>query len=84
MIDPRGFIEDGSLLICESSDRIFLFRDEFLHALPQDIEIAQQLGFNLTRIVEVSCERLEQIPVGETVEELIQTEEGVEMLSKVI
>ena len=76
LLDPRGFIEDGALLICESRDTIFLLRDGIIHALP-DLEQSQQLGFDLTRLVEVSCERLEEFPEGEPITQLILTIEGI-------
>ena len=84
LFDPTGFIQDGALLICENRDKIFLLRDGILHALPEDIELAQQLGFNLTRITEVSCEILDEFPEGEPIEELISTDEGLLTLSKLI
>ena len=79
LLDPRGFIEDGALLICENQDRIFLLRDGILHALP-DLEQSQQLGFDLTRLVEVSCERLAEFPEGEPVSQLIMTIEGIQQI----
>ncbi len=79
LLDPRGFIEDGSLLICENSDNIFLLRDGILHALP-DLAEAQQLGFDITRLVEVSCERLIEFPEGDSVSQLLQTIEGLNVI----
>ncbi len=79
LLDPRGFIEDGSLLICDASDQIFLLRDGILHALP-DLAEAQQLGFDLTRLVEVSCERLVEFPEGVSAVEFLFGEGIIEQV----
>jgi len=79
LLDPRGFIEDGSLLICDASDQIFFLRDGVIHALP-DLPLAQQFGFDLTRIVEVSCERLLEFPEGVSAIELLFGEGIVEQV----
>lgn len=84
LLDPRGFLGDGALIICENSDRIFLISEGLKHALPDDLLFAQELGFKLDRIVEVSCDFQDQFPEGLTVQELLESEEGAGILAKVI
>ena len=84
LLDPRGFLGDGALIICENSDRIFLISAGLKHALPDDLQFAQDLGFKLDTIVEVSCEFQDRFPEGVSVEELLQSVEGTEVLAKLI
>ncbi len=84
LIDPRGFLGDGALIICENSDRIFLISSGLKHALPQDLAFAQELGFKLDRVVEVSCDFENKFPEGVPVEELLASEGGLQILSRVI
>lgn len=84
VLDPRGFLGDGALIICENSDRIFLISGGLKHVLPSDLAFAQELGFKLDQIVEVSCDFLDGLQEGEPVESLITTEFGLDILSKVI
>jgi len=82
LLDPRGFLGDGALIICENSERIFLISAGLKHALPDNLELAQELGFKLDKIVEVSCEFQDLFPEGATVEELLQSEAGQQILAK--
>jgi len=82
LLNPQGFLGDGALIICDNSDRIFLISAGLKHALPDDLLLAQELGFKLDKIVEVSCDFQNLFPEGLTVEELLQSEDGIDILAK--
>lgn len=83
ILDPRGFLGDGALIICENSDRIFLISQGVKHSF-SDIQLFRDLGFKIEDIVEVSCDFENQFPEGVGVEELLNSEDGLRILAKVI
>lgn len=84
IIDPRGFLGDGALIVCENSDRIFLISKGLKHAIPTDPTLAQELGLRLDKIVSVSCDFENQFPEGVSLEELLETDEGIAQLTLMI
>lgn len=83
ILDPRGFLGDGALIICENSDRIFLVTQGVKHVFA-DIQLFRDLGFKIDDVVEVSCDFENQFPEGVGVAELLNSEEGMQVLAKVI
>ena len=83
ILDPRGFLGDGALIICENSDRIFLITQGVKHVF-SDIQLFRDLGFKIDDVVEVSCDFENQFPEGVGVAELLNSEEGLQLLATVI
>lgn len=84
IIDPRGFLGDGALIVCENSDRIFLISQGLKHAIPSDPALAISLGLRLDRIVEVSCDFENSFPEGDSLEDLLGSDQGMEQLARMI
>lgn len=83
ILDPRGFLGDSALIVCENSERIFLISQGVKHAF-NDSQLFTDLGFTLDSVVEVSCDFENQFPEGVSVDELLNNEEGIQILAKTV